>query len=95
MNEYIIKANRSTVWEETDGCENQYIYELSIYVMTTFSLTLKISIYISIDTLSNGKDAVDGLNSIDKRYMSENEQVIKNPTTNSEVLGMLHSAYNK
>ena len=30
-------SGMSTVWEDTDGCENQYRFTLSIYLMTLLS----------------------------------------------------------
>ena len=63
MDEYIMKANESTVWEEIDGCAQQYRCALAVF-MDIFSLTLKIILYRAIGSSGNGKDFVDGLNPI-------------------------------
>ena len=69
MEEYIIKANESIVWEETYGCAKQYICELEVYFMKTVSSTFKIIIDSKISSPVHGKYVVIGLNSIYKRYL--------------------------
>ena len=44
MNEYIIKPNESTTWEEIDIGSNQYRFALAVYLVTTVLLKLNISI---------------------------------------------------
>ena len=39
MNEYIVKANKSTLWEEIDGCAKKYRCELAVYLMI-FSINI-------------------------------------------------------
>ena len=69
MYKYIIKEYDSTVWEETDGRENKYRYALNVYLVKIVSLSLKISLYREIGSPGHGKYFVDGLKTIDKRYL--------------------------
>ena len=59
----------SKVWEDTGGCENQYMCALSIYSMTVLSSSYFIIMYRLIDAPCRGNNVVDGLNATDKRYL--------------------------
>ena len=63
MEKHIIKANKLTVWKETDGCKKQYRCSFVVYLMIFFSLELKLSNDIEIGAPGHGKYVVDGLNS--------------------------------
>ena len=69
MYEYIIKYNEAIVWEGTDGCDKQYIFELTVYFMEIISLTLKIIKDREIGATGNGKDVVNVINTRYKRYL--------------------------
>ena len=65
----MIKLNESTLQEEIDGCVNQYRCSFAVYFMVIFSLmTLETIIYRTIGAPGHGKDIVDCINAIDKRY---------------------------
>ena len=78
MDEYIIKPNESTIWEETDGCAKQYRYAIALYLMIFISLTLKIIIDREIVAPGHRKYVVDGLNERDKIYLREKINMLSN-----------------
>ena len=59
----------SKIWENTDGCAEQYICAIALYPMSVLSQHHSIIFYQGISAPGHGKEVVDGLNSIDKRYM--------------------------
>ena len=59
----------STIWENTDGCAEQYRCASALYLMSVFYQCHSIIIYWGISTPGNGKEVFDGLNFIDKRYI--------------------------
>ena len=59
----------STIWENTDGCAEQYICASAIYLMSVMSKCYLIIIDRGISSPGHGKEVVDGLYNIDKRYM--------------------------
>ena len=61
----------STVWEDTDGCANQYRCDLPIYLMHLLSSSCGIMMYRAINAPVNGKNFVDGLNASDKHYLKK------------------------
>ena len=65
MDECIIKPEKIYCYG------NQYRFELTVYFMTIFSLTLKISTYREVGSSEHGKYVVDGINARDKIYLKE------------------------
>ena len=59
----------STIWENSDGCAEQYIYASALYLMSVLSQRHSIIFYWGISAPGHGKEVVDGLNSIYKRFM--------------------------
>ena len=59
----------STIWKNTDGCAEKYRCASALYLMSVLSQCLSLIIDRGISAPGHGKDVVDGLNSIDKRYM--------------------------
>ena len=59
----------STIWENTDGCAEQYVCASALYRMSVVSQHHSIMIDPGIISPGRGKEVVDGLNAIDKRYM--------------------------
>ena len=55
-------SGKSTVWEYTDDCENQYMCALSIYLMTVLSSSYGVIMDRAINAPVHGKNVVDGLN---------------------------------
>ena len=59
----------STVWENTDGCANKYRRDLDIYLITMFSYLYGTIMDRAINAPGYGKNVVDGLNEMKKRYL--------------------------
>ena len=54
---------------KTDGCAEQYISASAMYLMSVMSQTYFIIIDHGISAYGHGKEVVDGLNDVDKRYI--------------------------
>ena len=59
----------STIWENTDGCDEQYICASVLYLMSVMSKCYSIIIDQGISAPGHGKEMVDGLNAVDKSYI--------------------------
>ena len=59
----------STIWENTDGCSEQYICASALYLMSVMSQCYSVIIYRGISTPGHGKEVVYGLNAADKLYI--------------------------
>ena len=59
----------STIWENTYGCTKQYRCAYVLYIMSVMSPCYFIIIDQGISAPGNGKEVVDELNAIDKRYI--------------------------
>ena len=69
-NELVISVSIfSTVWEDTDGCANQFMCDLVIYLMTVLSSLYGITMDRVINEPGHGKNVVDELNSTEKRHL--------------------------
>eukprot|EP00957_Ditylum_brightwellii_P017118 1290604-Ditylum_brightwellii.AAC.1 len=55
--------------EDTNGCSKQYRSASSLYLSSTTSMTYGIVIDYAVCAPEYGKDVVDGLNTVDKRYL--------------------------
>ena len=69
----------STIWENTDGCAEQYICDTALYLMSVLSQRHSIIFDRDISALGHGKEVVDGLNAIEKRYMYQLMSTVKLP----------------
>ena len=56
--------------DQTDGCGKQYMCSIAYYLMSYLSKSPKIVLDRNVDTLGHGKDVVDGLNAVQKRYLA-------------------------
>ena len=65
----MLTTSLSTIWENTDGCAEQYRCASALYLMSVMSQTYSIIIDPSISAPEHGKEVVDGLNAVDKRYI--------------------------
>ena len=59
----------STIWENTDGCAEQYICASALYLMSVLSQCQSIIFDLGTGAPGHGKEVVDGLNAIVKRYI--------------------------
>ena len=65
----VLTTSLSTIWENTDGCAEQYRCAYALYLMSVMSQTYFIIIDRGISAPGHGKEVVDGLNAVDKRYI--------------------------
>ena len=65
----LLTTSLSTVWENTDGCAEQYICASALYPMSVMSQDFSIISYRGISAPGNGQEVVYGLNAVDKRYI--------------------------
>ena len=68
-NKQVLTTSLSTIWENTDGCAEQYKCASAMYLMSVMSQTYSIIIDLGISAPGHGKEVVDGLNAVDKRYI--------------------------
>ena len=59
----------STVWEDTNGCANQYRCDLDIYLMTVLSYSYVIIMDSAISAPVRGNNSVGIINATGKRYL--------------------------
>ena len=65
----VLTTSLSKILENTDGCAEQYICASALYLMSVMSKTYPIIIDRGISAPGHGKEVVDGLNAVDKRYI--------------------------
>ena len=59
----------SKISEKTDGCAEQYRCASALYLMSVMSQCYSIIIDQGISAPGHGKEVVDGINAVDKRYI--------------------------
>jgi hypothetical protein len=62
-------AEKSVVYDHTDGCSSQYRSALALYLLTILSSTFGVPIDRLFHASSHGKNEVDGLNAVTKRFL--------------------------
>ena len=72
----------STVWENTDGCFKQYRCASALCLMSFMSQCYPVTIDQRISAPGHGKELVDGLNAVDKRYIYQLMSNVQLPGTN-------------
>ena len=65
----LLISSLSTIWGKTDDCSEQYRYASELYLMSVRSHCYSAKIDWGISAPGHGKEVVDGLNAIDKRYI--------------------------
>ena len=65
----MLTTSLSTIWENNDGCAEQCICASALYLMSVISQIYSLIIYRGISAPGQGKEVVDGLNAVDKRYI--------------------------
>ena len=55
------------MWDQTDGCENQYMCSIAYYLMYFLSKSYNIILDRFVDTPGHRTDLVDGFNADQKR----------------------------
>ena len=69
-NKQVLTKSLSKIWENTDGCAEQYRCASALYLMSVMLQTYSIIIDRGISARGHGKEVVDGINAVDKRYIS-------------------------
>ena len=87
----LLLSTLSKIWENTDGCAEQYICSSALYLVSVLSQCHSIIIYLGICAPVHGKEVVGGLNSIYKRYiyiyqLMSNVQLPGSKTFDSQIL---------
>ena len=59
----------STIWENPDSCDEQYRCASVLYLLSVMSQCYSVIIYQGISSPEHGKEVVDVLNAVDKRYI--------------------------
>ena len=72
----------SKIWENTDGCDEQYRCASALYLMSVMSHCYSIIIDRGISAPGNGKEVVDGLNDVDKSYIYQLMSTVQLPGSN-------------
>ena len=65
----VLTSSLSTIWENTDGCAEQFICASALYILSFLSQCYSIIIYQGMSSSVPVKDVVVGINSIYKRYI--------------------------
>ena len=60
----------STVWENTDGCAEQYCCVTVLYLLSMLAHAYNIIIDSGVGAPGNFREVVDGLNDTEKRFLS-------------------------
>ena len=66
----ILHTSSSTIWENIDGCAEQYICANELYLLSILSHAHDIIINHDVVAPVYGKDVVDGINYTEKGYLS-------------------------
>ena len=65
----LLTTSLSTIWENTDGCAEQYICGSALYLMSVISQCYSVMIDRVIIAPGKGKEVVDGINAVYKSYI--------------------------
>ena len=68
-NKQVLTTSLSIIWENTDGCAEQYRCASVLHLMSVMSQNYSSIIDRGISAPGHGKEVVDGINAIDKRYI--------------------------
>ena len=79
----------STILENTDGCAEQYRCASALYIMSVVYQCYSVIIDRGISAPRHGKEVVNGINTIAKRYIYQlmsNVQLPESKTFDSQIL---------
>ena len=65
----VLTTSLNTIWENTDDCLEEYIFSSVLYLMSVMSQCYSIIFERGISVPGHGKEVVDGLDAVDKRYI--------------------------
>ena len=78
----LLTTSLSAVWKNTDGCAEQYICVSALYLMSVMAQCYSIIIDRGISSPGHGKEVVDGINDVDKRYIYQLMSTVQLPGSN-------------
>jgi hypothetical protein len=70
------------ILDDTDGCAKQYPSATALYLLPLITVTYRIAYDRAIGAPGHGKDKVNGLNAVDKRYITEKMSLVVTPEAN-------------
>lgn len=76
------KDGTGTIVDDTDGCAKQYRSGTALYLNSLLATTHGVIIDRAVGAPGHGKDEVDGLNAVDKRFIAEKMSLIVTPEAN-------------
>jgi hypothetical protein len=80
---HLIQQGWLVVLDDTDGCAKQYRSATALYLLSLIAVTHRIVYDRPIaGAPGHGKDEVDGLNAVDKRYNAEKMSLVVTPEAN-------------
>ena len=80
----ILRTTRSTIWDNTDGCVDQYRCATVLYSLSMLSHAHEIIIYRGVGVTGHGKYSVGGLDANDKNYLSILMKTVQIPNTTTK-----------
>ena len=75
----VMTTSLVTIWGNTDDCVEQYRCASALYLMSVMSQCYSIIIDRGISAPGHGKEVVDGLNTVDKRYIYQLMSTVQLP----------------
>ena len=76
------RDSTGTILDDTDGCAKQYRSGTALYLNSLLATTHGVIIDRAVGAPGHGKDEVDGLNAVDKRFIAEKMALIIMPKAN-------------
>ena len=70
------------IWENNDGCAKQYRCASLLYLISVMSQCYSVITDRGISAPGHGKEVVDGLNAVDKRYIYQFVYTVQLPGPN-------------
>ena len=68
-----------TMFENTDGCANQYDCATAIHLLSMLATEINITINRAVDAPGHRQNLVDGMNACDKQYLKQMMMIITLP----------------
>ena len=81
----------STICSNTDGCAEQFRCATALYLLSVLSQHRSIIFYWGISAPGHGKQVVDGINAIEKRFMYQLMSTVQLP--GSEIFKKNYNAF--
>jgi hypothetical protein len=83
--ENLILQKGGLLLDDTDGCTKQYWSATALYLLSLIAVTYVIVYDRVIRAPGHGKNEVDGLNAVDKRFITEKMSLVVTPEVNESL----------